>query len=88
MYHFLSGYTAKVAGTERGVKEPTATFSSAFGAAFMYALLPLRIVCMHSFPLVDVYRTLHPTRYADLLLQKLKKHDSKVYLVNTGWTGG
>lgn len=44
MYHFLSGYTAKVAGTERGVKEPTATFSSAFGAAFMYALLPLRIV--------------------------------------------
>jgi len=67
MYHFLSGYTAKVAGTERGVKEPTATFSSAFGAAFM---------------------TLHPTRYADLLLQKLKKHGSNVYLVNTGWTGG
>ncbi|TYZ62659.1 hypothetical protein PybrP1_002838 [[Pythium] brassicae (nom. inval.)] len=67
MYHFLSGYTAKVAGTERGVTEPTATFSACFGAAF----LPL-----------------HPTRYADLLQQKLQKHNTSVYLVNTGWTGG
>uniref|UniRef100_K3XBX7 phosphoenolpyruvate carboxykinase (ATP) n=1 Tax=Globisporangium ultimum (strain ATCC 200006 / CBS 805.95 / DAOM BR144) TaxID=431595 RepID=K3XBX7_GLOUD len=67
MYHFLSGYTAKVAGTERGVTEPTATFSACFGAAF----LPL-----------------HPTRYADLLQQKLQKHKTSVYLVNTGWTGG
>eukprot|EP00658_Telonema_sp_P-2_P076915 TRINITY_DN683_c0_g1_i9.p1 TRINITY_DN683_c0_g1~~TRINITY_DN683_c0_g1_i9.p1 ORF type:complete len:195 (+),score=64.72 TRINITY_DN683_c0_g1_i9:448-1032(+) len=67
MYHFLSGYTAKVAGTELGIKEPQATFSTCFGAAFM---------------------TLHPTRYADLLQQKLEKHGSTVFLVNTGWTGG
>jgi hypothetical protein len=60
-------YTAKVAGTERGIKEPEATFSSCFGAAFM---------------------TLHPTRYADLFLSKLQKHNVKCYLVNTGWTGG
>ena len=67
MYHFLSGYTAKVAGTERGVTEPEATFSACFGAAFL---------------------TLHPTKYADLLQQKLEKHGSNAYLVNTGWTGG
>jgi len=67
MYHFLSGYTAKVAGTERGVTEPTATFSACFGQAFL---------------------TLHPTKYADLLLQKLQNHKTKVYLINTGWSGG
>jgi len=67
MYHFISGYTAKVAGTEDGVKEPTATFSSCFGAPF----LPL-----------------HPTVYAEMLGDKIDKHDVKVWLVNTGWTGG
>lgn len=67
MYHFLSGYTAKVAGTERGISEPEATFSAGFGAAFL---------------------TLHPTKYADLLDKKLSKHDTNVYLVNTGWSGG
>lgn len=67
MYHFLSGYTAKVAGTERGISEPQATFSACFGAAFL---------------------TLHPTKYADLLQQKLEDHGSTAYLVNTGWTGG
>ena len=67
MYHFLSGYTAKVAGTERGVTEPQATFSAAFGAPFL---------------------TLHPTQYADLLKKKLQEHDTQVFLVNTGWTGG
>lgn len=67
MYHFLSGYTAKVAGTERGITEPEATFSACFGAAFL---------------------TLHPTKYADLLQEKLEKHGAKAYLVNTGWTGG
>lgn len=67
MYHFLSGYTAKVAGTERGITEPTATFSTCFGAAFM---------------------TLHPTRYADLLQQKIETHSAQAYLVNSGWSGG
>ncbi|MCE9501405.1 MAG: phosphoenolpyruvate carboxykinase (ATP) [Leptospira sp.] len=67
MYHFLSGYTAKVAGTERGVKEPTATFSACFGQAFM---------------------TLHPTHYAKLLGEKMRKHKVKAYLINTGLVGG
>ncbi len=67
MYHFISGYTAKVAGTEIGVTEPTTTFSACFGKAF----LPL-----------------HPTRYAELLGDKLKKHKVNVWLVNTGWSGG
>ncbi len=67
MYHFLSGYTAKVAGTEKGVKEPQATFSTCFGAPFM---------------------ALHPTVYAKLLGEKIKKHQVQCWLVNTGWTGG
>jgi phosphoenolpyruvate carboxykinase (ATP) len=67
MYHFLSGYTAKVAGTERGVTEPTATFSACFGAPF----LPM-----------------HPGVYARMLGERIERHDVKVWLVNTGWTGG
>jgi phosphoenolpyruvate carboxykinase (ATP) len=67
MYHFLSGYTAKVAGTERGVTEPTATFSACFGAPF----LPL-----------------HPATYAKMLGERIAKHRARVWLVNTGWTGG
>ena len=66
-YHFVSGYTAKVAGTEMGVTEPEATFSACFGAAFMMW---------------------HPNRYAELLAEKIKKHNATAWLVNTGWTGG
>jgi phosphoenolpyruvate carboxykinase (ATP) len=67
MFYFLNGYTAKVAGTEAGVKEPAAVFSTCFGAPF----LPLP-----------------PKRYADLLREKIERHGSRVWLVNTGWTGG
>jgi len=67
MFHFLSGYTAKVAGTEAGITEPTTTFSACFGAPF----LPL-----------------HPARYAKMLGEKLSQHKTRVFLVNTGWTGG
>ena len=67
MYYFLSGYTAKVAGTETGVNEPQATFSACFGAVFM---------------------VWHPTKYADMLGDLLTQHHAKVWLVNTGWSGG
>lgn len=67
MYHFLSGYTSKLAGTERGVTEPEATFSTCFGEPF----LPLA-----------------PSTYAEMLGEKIKLHQSNVFLVNTGWTGG
>jgi len=67
MYHFVSGYTAKVAGTEMGVTEPQATFSACFGAAFM---------------------VWHPLKYAELLAERLQKHNAQAWLVNTGWTGG
>jgi phosphoenolpyruvate carboxykinase (ATP) len=67
MYYFLSGYTAKLAGTERGVKEPTATFSACFGAVFL---------------------VWHPTRYAEMLGRLIDEHDCRVWLVNTGWSGG
>src|SRR6187431_1315346 len=67
MFHFISGYTAKVAGTEMGVKDPEATFSACFGAAFM---------------------VWHPTKYAELLADKIAKNGSQAWLVNTGWSGG
>ena len=67
MYYFLSGYTAKVAGTERGVKEPQATFSACFGAVFL---------------------VWQPIRYAEMLGRLIDEHGSRVWLLNTGWTGG
>jgi phosphoenolpyruvate carboxykinase (ATP) len=67
MYHFLSGYTARVAGTEKGVTEPKATFSTCFGAPF----LPL-----------------NPNVYAKMLGEKIAEHKARVWLVNTGWSGG
>ena len=67
MYHFISGYTAKVAGTEVGVEDPEATFSPCFGGPFL---------------------VWHPTRYAEILAEKLRAHDAQTWLVNTGWSGG
>ncbi len=65
-YYFLSGFTAKLAGTERGITEPTPTFSACFGQAFL---------------------ELHPIKYAEELVKKMKKSGAKAYLVNTGWNG-
>ncbi|MCA1554119.1 MAG: phosphoenolpyruvate carboxykinase (ATP) [Chloroflexi bacterium] len=66
-FHFLSGYTAKVAGTEKGVTEPQATFSACFAAPFL----------VHK-----------PQVYADMLVERLRKHNANCWLINTGWTGG
>ncbi|HJJ22436.1 MAG TPA: phosphoenolpyruvate carboxykinase (ATP) [Nitrosopumilus sp.] len=67
MYHFMSGYTSKLAGTERGIKEPKSVFSECFGAPFMPR--PALV-------------------YAKLLEEKINQHNTIVYLVNTGWSGG
>lgn len=67
MYHFISGYTSKVAGTEAGITEPTLVFSACFGAPFM---------------------PLHPTKYAEMLGKKMEENEVRVWLINTGWTGG
>ena len=67
MFHFMSGYTSKLAGTERGIKEPKATFSKCFGAPFMPRLASV---------------------YAKMLGEKISKHNTAVYLINTGWSGG
>ncbi len=67
MYYYISGYTAKVAGTEVGVTEPQATFSACFGAPFL---------------------VWHPTKYAELLADRIRRHEVDVWMINTGWTGG
>jgi phosphoenolpyruvate carboxykinase (ATP) len=67
MYHFISGYTAKVAGTEVGITEPQSTFSPCFGGPFL---------------------VWHPSKYAQLLAEKMRKHNARVWLINTGWSGG
>ncbi len=67
-YHFISGYTSKIAGTEIGLGiEPQITFSACFGAPFMVR---------------------HPFEYAEMLKQRMLKHNANVWLVNTGWVGG
>ena len=67
MYHFVTGFTSKLAGTERGIKEPQPTFNTLFGEPFM---------------------PLNPSVYAEMLGERIRKYNTKVYLVNTGWTGG
>ena len=67
MYHFISGYTSKLAGTEQGITQPKATFSSCFGEPFMI---------------------MKPSVYAKLLGERIDKHKTEVFLVNTGWSGG
>ncbi|MAW93717.1 MULTISPECIES: phosphoenolpyruvate carboxykinase (ATP) [unclassified Leeuwenhoekiella] len=66
-YHFISGYTSKLGGTEAGIVEPLPSFSACFGAPFM---------------------PLHPTKYAEMLNEKIKRSGALVWLINTGWTGG
>jgi len=66
-YYFLSGYTSKLSGTERGIKEPQSTFSTCFASPF----IPLK-----------------PSSYADMLIEKIETHNTDVFLINTGWTGG
>ena len=65
-YYFLSGFTAKLAGTERGITKPVPTFSACFGQAFL---------------------ELHPVKYAEELVKRMKESGAKAYLVNTGWNG-
>ena len=67
MYHFVTGFTSKLAGTERGITEPQPTFSTLFGEPFM---------------------PMEPSVYANMLGERIQKYNTKVYLVNTGWTGG
>ncbi|PWJ42203.1 phosphoenolpyruvate carboxykinase (ATP) [Sediminitomix flava] len=67
MYHFMSGYTAQVAGTEVGITEPKPVFSACFGAPFM---------------------PLHPSKYAEMLGQKMEQFDTNIWLINTGWAAG
>jgi phosphoenolpyruvate carboxykinase (ATP) len=67
MYHFITGFTSKLAGTERGIVEPQPTFSTLFGEPFM---------------------PLPPLKYAEMLGEKIARYNTKVFLVNTGWTGG
>jgi phosphoenolpyruvate carboxykinase (ATP) len=66
-YHFISGYTAKVSGTEVGVTEPEATFSACYGGPFL---------------------VWHPSKYADMLTERIRRHGAQVWLLNTGWSGG
>ncbi len=67
MYHFVTGFTSKLAGTERGIVEPVPTFSTLFGEPFM---------------------PMNASVYAEMLGERIDNYNTKVYLVNTGWSGG
>src|SRR5258705_3367493 len=67
MYYFLSGYTAEVAGNQRGGTQRPAPSPACFRGGFL---------------------VWHPTKYAEMLGQRIDEHGSQVWLLNTGWTGG
>jgi phosphoenolpyruvate carboxykinase (ATP) len=68
LYYFLSGYTAKLAGTEAGMgSDPEATFSTCFAAPFL---------------------ALPPTIFSQMLQERIERHGTHCYLLNTGWSGG
>lgn len=67
VFHFITGYTAKIPGTESEIKVPVATFSPCFGGPFMPRLI---------------------NDYANLFKKLIQKHQSKCWLINTGWWGG
>ena len=101
MYHFVTGYTAKVAGTEIGVKEPvTNLFFLTFFLIWIFSLTCLEVrhqtkkfsslckVETFSACFGEAFLVHHPSKYGELLKEKIEEHDSQVWLINTGWVKG